>query len=192
MTGRNKPEDGNKTTLIWKSHNIIVQLCQHFSVSKAQRLEKQLKSYFPEVVLKEQTLILPAKHYNKERNRYLGTGLFEDLSKHRHGDAVIGLTDYVIFKPNDLSQTYGIMGVSPVGTYKCVVSSKIPSSGKEQSDDNFVKLALHELGHAFGLNHCPDQHCYMVDAEHKMKFPQTTGFCKSCKTKLNAKGWTIK
>ena len=163
-----------------------------FSVSKAQRLEKQLKSYFPEVVLKKQILTLPTEHYNKERNRYRGTGLFEELGKHRNGDAVIGLTDYVIFKPNEISQTYGIMGVSPVGTYKCVVSSKIPSSGKKQSDDNFVKLALHELGHAFGLNHCPDQHCYMVDAEHKMKFPQTTGFCESCKTKLNAKGWTIK
>ena len=163
-----------------------------FSVSKAQRLEKQLKSYFPEVILKEQVLTLPAEHYNKERNRYRGSGLFEELGKHRNGDAVIGLTDYVIFKPNEISQTYGIMGVSPVGTYKCVVSSKIPSSGKEQSDDNFVKLSLHELGHAFGLNHCPDQHCYMVDAEHKMKFPQTTGFCESCKTKLNAKGWTIK
>ena len=163
-----------------------------FPVSKAQRLEKQLKSYFPEVVLKEQVLTLPTKHYNKERNRYLGTGLFDELSKHRNEDAVIGLTNYIIFKPNEISQTYGIMGVSPVGTYKCVVSSKIPSSGKEQSDDNFVKLALHELGHAFGLNHCPDQHCYMVDAEHKMKFPQTTGFCESCKTKLNVKGWTIK
>lgn len=164
----------------------------NFSVSKAQRLEKQLKSYFPEVVLKEQILTLPTEHYNKERNRYRGTGLFEELSKHRNGDAVIGLTDYVIFKPNEISQTYGIMGVSPVGTYKCVVSSKIPSNGKEQSDENFVKLALHELGHAFGLNHCPDQHCFMVDAEHKMKFPQTTGFCESCKTKLNAKGWAIK
>lgn len=163
-----------------------------FSLSTAKRLEKQLKSYFPVVVLKEPTLALPEKYYNKERNRYLGTGLFEELSKHCNGDAVIGLTDYVIFKPNEISQTYGIMGVSPVGTYKCVVSSKIPSSGKEQSDDNFVKLALHELGHAFGLSHCPDQHCYMVDAEHKMKFPQTTEFCKSCKTELNAKGWTIK
>lgn len=163
-----------------------------FNVSTAKRLEGQLKGYFPVVELKERSLALPAKHYNKERNRYLGTGLFDELSKHRHGDAVIGLTDYVIFKPNDLSQTYGIMGVSPVGTYKCVVSSKIPSSSKEQSADNFVKLALHELGHAFGLNHCPDQHCYMVDAEHKMKFPKTTGFCQSCKTKLNAKGWTIK
>ena len=163
-----------------------------FSTNKAQSLEKQVKSYFREVVLKEQVLTLPAKHYNKERNRYRATGLFEELGKHRNGDAVIGLTNYVIFMPNELSPTYGIMGISPVGTYKCIVSSKIPSSGIEQSDENFVKLALHELGHAFGLNHCPDQHCYMVDAEHKMKFPQTTGFCESCKTKLNAKGWTIK
>ena len=163
-----------------------------FPVSKAQRLEKQLKFYFPKVVLKMQILTLPLEHYNKERNRYRGTGLFEELDKHSNGDAVIGLTDYVIFKANEISQTYGIMGVSPVGTYKCVVSSKIPSSGKEQSNDNFVKLALHELGHAFGLDHCPDQHCYMVDAEHKMKFPLTTGFCESCKTKLNAKGWIIR
>ena len=163
-----------------------------FSLSTAQRLKEQLKSYFPVVILKESTLALPTKYYNKERNRYLGTGLFEELSKHRNGNAVIGLTDYVIFKPNEISQTYGIMGVSPVGTYKCVVSSKIPSSGKDQRVDNFVKLAIHELGHAFGLSHCPDQHCYMVDAEHKMKFPQTIGFCQSCKTKLNAKGWTIK
>lgn len=163
-----------------------------FPEGKAKKLERQLKGYFPHVILKEQSLTLPAKHYNKERNRYRGTGLFEELSKHRNGDAVIGLTDYVIFKPNDISPTYGIMGVSPVGTYKCVVSSRIPITGKEQTDENFVKLALHELGHAFGLNHCPDQHCYMVDAEHKMKFPQTTGFCKLCKSKLNAKGWIIK
>ena len=89
--------------------------------------------------------------------------MFEELSKHRDGDAVIGLTNKVIFQANEISPTYGIMGISPVGTYKCVVSSKLPKSGKEQSDENFVKLALHELGHAFGLNHCPDQHCFMVD-----------------------------
>lgn len=163
-----------------------------FSVSTAKRLENRLRDYFPNVVLKNQVLTLPSKHYNKERNRYRGTGLFEELGKHRNNDAVIGLTNYVIFMANELSPTYGIMGVSPVGTYKCVVSSKIPSCNKEQTEDNFVKLSLHELGHAFGLNHCPDQHCYMVDAEHKMKFPQTTGFCESCKSKLNAKGWTIK
>lgn len=163
----------------------------NFSNSTAQELALMLKGYFPNVVLKEKALTLPSEHYNKERNRYLGSGLFEELQKHQNGEAVIGLTDYVIFKPNEISATYGIMGISPVGTYRCVVSSKIPSSGKEHKADNFLKLALHELGHSFGLHHCPDQHCFMVDAEHKMKFPQTTGFCESCKEKLNAKGWTI-
>ena len=94
----------------------------NFSLQAAQRLERQLKWYFPDVVLKKETLVLPFNHYNKERNRYRGTGLFEELSKHRDGDAVIGLTNKVIFQANEMSPTYGIMGISPVGTYKCVVS----------------------------------------------------------------------
>lgn len=163
-----------------------------FPKSEAQKLRDQLKNYFPNVVLKEQCLTLPLKHYNKERNRYRGTELLAELGKHRNGEAVIGLTDYVIFQPNEISPTFGIMGISPVGTYKCVVSSKLPKNGKRHTDENFRKLALHELGHAFGLRHCPRQSCYMVDAEHKIKFPQTTGFCESCKAKLNAKGWTVK
>lgn len=191
-TDTTKKETKNDVKTLPVPQTISIYRYGDFPESKAQRLERQLKSYFPHTVLKEQSLTLPAKHYNKKRNRYRGTGLFEELSKHRNGDVVIGLTDYVIFKPNDISQTYGIMGVSPVGTYKCVVSSRVPKTGKEQTDENFIKLALHELGHAFGLNHCPNQHCYMVDAEHGMKFPQTTGFCESCKSKLNTKGWSIK
>ena len=97
----------------------------------------------------------------------------------------------ISFLANDKSPTFGIMGVSPLGAYKCVVSSKLPKTGAEHTEDNFRKLALHELGHAFGLNHCPNQHCYMVDAEHKMKFPQTTGFCELCSKTLNSKGWKI-
>lgn len=162
-----------------------------FPFDKAEKLRKRLQDYFPNVVLKERALPLPANHYNKERNRYRGTGLYEDLGQHRNEDVVIGLTNYVIFLANDKSPTFGIMGVSPLGAYKCVVSSKLPKTGAEHTEDNFRKLALHELGHAFGLNHCPNQHCYMVDAEHKMKFPQTTGFCESCSKTLNSKGWKI-
>lgn len=184
-------KDLNKSSHAYIPKMISIYRFENFSLQTAERLENKLKKYFPNVVIKKEVLSLPLKHFNKERNRYRGTGLLEELSKHLNGDAVIGLTDYVIFKPNEISQTYGIMGVSPVGTYKCVVSSKVPASGKEQGEDNFVKLSLHELGHAFGLNHCADQHCYMVDAEHKMKFPQTTGFCESCKAKLNAKGWIL-
>lgn len=163
-----------------------------FSPKMAEALVKELKKTFPEVILVEETLPLRQENYLKERNRYRAAGFFEDLKIRRNGDAAIGLTDRIIYHPNEISPTYGIMGLSPVGTYICVVSSKIPASGKTHSLDNFVKLSLHELGHSYGLHHCPDQKCYMVDAEHKLKFPSTIGFCKSCKAKLQSDGWNVK
>lgn len=188
-----KPLTSNKQTKSAKVPKVISIYCyEGFPSSIARKLEKQLKEYHPNVELKNAAMVLPIQHFNKDRNRYRATGLFGEISRCQHGDAVIGLIDHVIFKPNEISNTFGIMGLSPVGSYKCVVSSRLPRTGKTQKPENFVKLALHELGHAYGLPHCPDQHCYMVDAEHKMKFPQTTGFCKGCKNRLNAKGWTIK
>ena len=162
-----------------------------FPKAKAEKLQECLKPYFGKVLLKEECLPLPSTYYNKERNRYLASGLFGEISKRQNGDAVIGVTDYVIFKPNNISKTFGIMGLSPVGTYKCVVSSVMPKNSQTLTDDIFLKLVLHELGHAYGLPHCPNQQCYMVDAEHKMKFLQTVGFCDNCKKKLQSKGWSL-
>lgn len=171
---------------------VTVYRYNDFPLATAEALCKELKKTFPEVRLSSTVLELPAEYYLKERNRYNGSGLLRDLKSRRNGDAVIGLTNRIIYHANEISPTYGIMGLSAIGTYTCVVSSRIPASGKTHSIDNFVKLALHELGHAYGLPHCPDQHCYMVDAEHKMKFPRTTGFCTSCQSRLKATGWTLK
>lgn len=170
---------------------VTVYRYSDFPLATAEALCKELKKTFPEVKLSSTVLELPAEYYLKERNRYNGSGLLRDLKSHRNGDAVIGLTNRIIYHANEISPTYGVMGLSPIGTHSCVVSSRIPASGKTHSIDNFVKLALHELGHAYGLPHCPDQHCYMVDAEHKMKFPQTTGFCTSCQSRLKAVGWKL-
>ena len=150
-----------------------------------------LKETYPSVSIQKEPLVLPKEHYNRERKRYSGTGLLKDLSKLRKGNVVLGLTDKIIFKANELSPTYGIFGVSPVGAYVAVISSTRPS-GKQHSNDHLVKLMMHELGHSFGLNHCSNQHCFMVDAEHGNKFSQTPSFCNDCKAFLNNKGWKIK
>ena len=157
---------------------------------KAALLQRELKKLYPSVELVAQPLVLPVENYNKERNRYSGTGLLKDLAKRKNGTAVLGVTDEVIFKANELSPTYGIFGVSPVGARVALISTTMPS-GKKQSDDHLTKLMLHELGHAFGLNHCSDEHCFMVDAEHGNKFSQTPSFCKDCKQYLNKRGWTL-
>lgn len=171
--------------------DISLYLYDYFSAQKAQMLADALKEVYPSVFIQKESLVLPKEYYNKERNRYSGTGLLKDLSRLRKGNVVLGLTDEVIFKANELSPTYGILGISPVGAYVAVISSTRPS-GKQHSNDHLVKLMMHELGHSFGLNHCSNQHCFMVDAEHGNKFSQTPSFCNECKAFLNDKGWNIK
>lgn len=174
-----------------KVRNISLYLYDNFPVQKAQMLADALKETYPSVSIQKEPLVLPKEHYNRERKRYSGTGLLKDLSKLHKGNVVMGLTDEVIFKANELSPTYGIFGVSPVGAYVAVISSTRPS-GKQHTNDHLVKLMMHELGHSFGLNHCSNQHCFMVDAEHGNKFSQTTSFCNECKAFLNNKRWNIK
>ena len=174
-----------------KVRNISLYLYDDFPVQKAQMLADAIKETYPSVSIQKEPLVLPKEHYNRERKRYSGTGLLKDLSKLRKGNVVLGLTDEIIFKANELSPTYGIFGVSPVGAYVAVISSTRPS-GKQHSNDHLVKLIMHELGHSFGLNHCSNQHCFMVDAEHGNKFSQTPSFCNDCKAFLNNKGWKIK
>lgn len=186
-------EKGKETTMKNKTPKQICIYCMgDYPADSVQYLEVFLRKYFPNVRVMPNNINLPSQYFNKERNRYLASGLLDELAKHRNNDAVIGVTDYIIFKPNKKSDTFGIMGMSYTNTFKSIVSTKIPLNGKEQSKDNICKLALHELGHGFGLKHCPNETCYMVDAEGTMKIVNAIGFCESCKHVLNSKGWIIK
>lgn len=186
-------EKGKETTTSNKTPKQISIYCMGgYPADSVQYLEVCLRKYFPNVRVMPNNINLPSQYFNKERNRYLASGLLDELAKHRNNDAVIGVTDYIIFKPNKKSDTFGIMGMSYTNTFKSIVSTKIPLNGKEQSKDNICKLALHELGHGFGLKHCPNETCYMVDAEGTMKIVNAIGFCESCKHVLNSKGWIIK
>lgn len=186
-------EKGKETTMNNKTPKQISIYCMGgYPADSVQYLEVFLRKYFPNVRVMPNNINLPSHYFNKERNRYLASGLLDELAKHRNNDAVIGVTDYIIFKPNKKSNTFGIMGMSYTNTFKSIVSTKIPLNGKEQSKDNICKLALHELGHGFGLKHCPNETCYMVDAEGTMKIVNAIGFCESCKHVLNGKGWIIK
>lgn len=157
---------------------------------KAEMLKKALTECYPRVELMQQHLELPKEHYLKERNRYSGTGLLKDLSKLKEDAVVLGITDKVIYQAYEISPSFGVFGISFVGAKVALISLTQPS-GKKHPDNHLVELMMHELGHAFGLNHCADEHCFMVDAEHGNKFSKTPSFCKECKKHLNGKGWGL-
>ncbi len=54
--------------------------------------------------------------------------------------------------------------------------------------ERVLKEATHEVGHAFGLDHCPKESCVMhfsnslVDTDHKAK-----DFCNICRKKFHQK-----
>lgn len=162
-----------------------------FSITKAQFLKQELQRVYPSVELSDNPIKLPEKYYYAPRDRYSGRGLLKDLSQYKRGTVVLGLTNEVIYEPNEKSSTFGIYGIGSVGGHVAVISSTLPSK-KKHSDEHLVKLMMHELGHSFGLNHCKDEHCFMVDAEHGNKFSKTPSFCPQCKAFLNRKGWKIK
>jgi archaemetzincin len=87
------------------------------------------------------------------------------------------------------SPDFRIMGLGYQPNSKNIVPSqkvninsthRLHSNKKEQ----LAKLIKHELGHNFGLPHCPNKSCIMRDAEGGNHFNEMTGFCKKCKSQF--------
>lgn len=79
---------------------------------------------------------------------------------------------------------FGIFGLGSVGGVACVVSSNRLHKGV--SDKTFytrlTRISCHEMGHVFGLRHCPKANCLMNDANESIKtIDNSTGvLCPAC------------
>lgn len=170
---------------------IYIYRYDDFPEAKAEQLKNELQKVYPSVILVKTSIPLPKECYYKPRDRYKGTGLLDNLMKFKNGGYALGLTRKIIYDKNEISPTFGVFGISYIGDSASVISSLRPKTLKPLSDDDMHELMLHELGHAFGLPHCKDERCMMVDAEHGNKFAQTQSFCNDCKRYLNSKGWKL-
>lgn len=71
------------------------------------------------------------------------------------------------------------MGLGYCPGKACVASSFRLSPQKRQQQ--FFKVAIHELGHTQGLAHCAIKTCLMRDAEGGNHLDEETDFCQKCK-----------
>ena len=146
---------------------------------------------------------LPKKAFVPIRRRYDANKMLwflEDLyikRKYSKEIFLVGVTEAVLCQnrtnPKDWKGKNGfgtsdfrIMGLGYQPKSSNIISSKkvninstyvLKSNKKEQ----LVKLIKHELGHNFGLPHCPNKSCLMRDAEGGNHFDEMTGFCENCK-----------
>ena len=101
---------------------------------------------------------------------------------------VIGLTQADIGLDNFRGREHsGIMGqASGIGTGVAIFSSYRPHGNRQ-----LFSVILHEIGHAQGLRHCPDEHCIMQDAKGGNPFSKTNTFCAKCKKIMQGKHWRL-
>lgn len=113
-------------------------------------------------------------------------------------DYVMGLTesdisvtkkdaDGKVKKPEWKYNDFGIMGLAYCPGKSCVISGfRLKHKNKEVHFGRFKKVAIHELGHNFGLPHCPNKQCVMTDAVEKIATIDNARpeLCTDCKKKI--------
>jgi archaemetzincin len=133
---------------------------------------------------------LPKRAYYKPRNRYRADtiiALLRDITLEGH--VTMGLTNKDISTDKGAIYDWGVMGLGFIDGKACVASTFRVS--KTKTKEQYFKVAIHELGHTQGLEHCPDVTCLMTDANGKNTTDKENGFCKKCKAHLVNRGWKL-
>jgi archaemetzincin len=137
---------------------------------------------------------LPKGAYYPPRSRYRAERLLDFLVGEGGKDArvVLGLTTADISTTKGSYADWGVMGLATLDGKSAVLSSfrcKRGARNAAHARERFAKTAVHELGHSFGLEHCPTRGCLMHDGEGSVLTTDTeTDFCDATRERLRAAG----
>jgi archaemetzincin len=129
-----------------------------------------------------------AQAYNPERKQYFSSKLLASLKKSERDERVVGVADVDLYVPR-LNYVFGeadiVSGTAVVSLYRLRQEYYGLAPDETLFLERATKEIVHELGHTFGLGHCPNSKCVMhfsnslADTDLK-----GTSFCSSCRPKI--------
>lgn len=133
-----------------------------------QKVMSSLKAFYEIQVKLLPRTDLPKSAYYAKRARYRAEKLLAFLQPRMPSDGfrILGLTGSDISTTKGKIDDWGILGLATLDGVACVLSSfrcKRGAKNPEHARVRLGKVAVHEIGHTFGLDHCPNRGCLMED-----------------------------
>ena len=126
--------------------------------------------------------------YNPQRKQYFSSKLLASLKKSQRDERVVGIADVDLYVPR-LNFVFGEADIVSGTAIVSLCRLRQEYYGLAPDEALFLERAtkeiVHELGHTFGLGHCPNNKCVMhfsnslADTDVK-----EVSFCSSCRPKI--------
>jgi archaemetzincin len=156
-----------------------------------------LLAFFPIEVRELDCQPLPKAAYYAPRKRYRAERLLDYLNQRlpKDGWRILGLTAVDISTTNGDFPDWGVLGLGEMPGTATVISSfrcQRKSRGPAHARERLAKVAVHEVGHTLGLDHCPTVGCLMEDAKGKVTTcDRERDFCPRCRATAAKNGLVI-
>jgi archaemetzincin len=171
------------------------------SSEKTAMIKKAVEDYYKvDVSILPEQIMPKSAFVNIKSPRYRADSIIiiQRRNMPKDLDYIMGLTesDISVTKRNPAGKIkspewkyndFGIMGLAYRPGNSCVVSGyRLKHKNKEVHFGRFKKVVIHELGHNFGLPHCPDKKCVMTSAVERIATIDNARpeVCNACKQKL--------
>lgn len=155
-------------------------------------LAKELEKTFGCVAEIQERMSLPRETYNERRRQYSSSQILQKIHsiiKAKRQDKVLAIADVDLY----VERLNFVFGEAELGGHFAIISlARLRQSfyglpeNKALFRERTLKEAVHELGHVYGLEHCPDSSCVMHFSNSLMDTDRKrASFCARCRETLD-------